>query len=449
MAFDGLNEKFQNIFSGLKRKGKLDEADIKAANREIKLALLEADVNFKVVKQFTKAVAERAKGAEVLKSLTPGQQFIKIVNDEMTKLLGGELQKMTFVDKGINLYMMVGLQGAGKTTTAAKIANLLRKERKLTPMLVACDVYRPAAITQLQVLGDQLNIPVFTIPDQNDPRVIASEAVKKAEAEGYDLVIIDTAGRLQIDEALMKELSDIRDLVHPTETLLVVDGMTGQESVNVAKEFNDLLDISGVVLTKLDGDTRGGAALSVTYTTGKSIKFIGTGEKLSDIELFYPDRMASRILGMGDILSLIDKAQNMVDEEKAKELETKMRNMEFDLNDFLEQIKQLREMGPISNLLEMIPGANQKMFKGMDMNETEDQAGKTEAIITSMTPEERSKPAIINGSRRKRIANGSGTSVADVNRLLKGYEQSRKMMKQMGNLTKGKGKKGRFKMPFM
>ncbi|MDD2413561.1 MAG: signal recognition particle protein [Eubacteriaceae bacterium] len=449
MAFDGLNEKFQNIFSGLKRKGKLDEADIKAANREIKLALLEADVNFKVVKQFTKAVAERAKGAEVLKSLTPGQQFIKIVNDEMTKLLGGELQKMTFVDKGINLYMMVGLQGAGKTTTAAKIANLLRKERKLTPMLVACDVYRPAAITQLQVLGDQLNIPVFTIPDQNDPRVIASEAIKKAEAEGYDLVIIDTAGRLQIDEALMKELSDIRDLVHPTETLLVVDGMTGQESVNVAKEFNDLLDISGVVLTKLDGDTRGGAALSVTYTTGKSIKFIGTGEKLSDIELFYPDRMASRILGMGDILSLIDKAQNMVDEEKAKELETKMRNMEFDLNDFLEQIKQLREMGPISNLLEMLPGANQKMFKGMDMNETEDQAGKTEAIITSMTPEERSKPAIINGSRRKRIANGSGTSVADVNRLLKGYEQSRKMMKQMGNLTKGKGKKGRFKMPFM
>lgn len=279
--------------------------------------------------------------------------------------------------------------------------------------------------------------------------MIASEAVKKAEAEGYNLVIIDTAGRLQIDEALMKELSDIRDLVHPTETLLVVDGMTGQESVNVAKEFNDLLDISGVVLTKLDGDTRGGAALSVTYTTGKSIKFIGTGEKLSDIELFYPDRMASRILGMGDILSLIDKAQNMVDEEKAKELETKMRNMEFDLNDFLEQIKQLREMGPISNLLEMLPGANQKMFKGMDMNETEDQAGKTEAIITSMTPEERSKPAIINGSRRKRIANGSGTSVADVNRLLKGYEQSRKMMKQMGNLTKGKGKKGRFKMPFM
>jgi len=448
MIFEGLNEKFQNIFSGLKRKGKLTEADIKAANREIKLALLEADVNYKVVKQFTKAVSERAKGEEVMKSLTPGQQFVKVVNDEMTRLLGGEIQPMEFVENGINLYMMVGLQGAGKTTTAAKIANLLRKEKKLDPMLVACDVYRPAAITQLQVLGKELDIPVFAIEDEKNPRIIARKAVTEAARQGYNLVLVDTAGRLQIDEPLMKELVDIRNMIHPTEILLVVDGMTGQESVNVANEFNEKLDISGVVLTKLDGDTRGGAALSITYTTGKAIKFIGTGEKLSDIELFYPDRMASRILGMGDVLSLIDKAQAMVDEEKAKELEEKMRNMEFDLNDFLEQIHQLKEMGSLSDLLEMMPGANKKMLAGMDMAATDSQTKRTEAIIQSMTPEERRKPQIINGSRRKRIANGSGTSVADVNRLLKGFEQSRKMMKQMGTMTKGK-KKGRMKMPFM
>ena len=448
MIFEGLNEKFQNIFSGLKRKGKLTEADIKAANREIKLALLEADVNYKVVKQFTKAVSERAKGEEVMKSLTPGQQFVKVVNDEMTRLLGGEIQPMEFVENGINLYMMVGLQGAGKTTTAAKIANLLRKEKKLNPMLVACDVYRPAAITQLQVLGKELDIPVFAMEDEKNPRIIARKAVTEAARQGYNLVLVDTAGRLQIDEPLMKELVDIRNMIHPTEILLVVDGMTGQESVNVANEFNEKLDISGVVLTKLDGDTRGGAALSITYTTGKAIKFIGTGEKLSDIELFYPDRMASRILGMGDVLSLIDKAQAMVDEEKAKELEEKMRNMEFDLNDFLEQIHQLKEMGSLSDLLEMMPGANKKMLAGMDMAATDSQTKRTEAIIQSMTPEERRKPQIINGSRRKRIANGSGTSVADVNRLLKGFEQSRKMMKQMGTMTKGK-KKGRMKMPFM
>jgi len=448
MIFEGLNEKFQNIFSGLKRKGKLTEADIKAANREIKLALLEADVNYKVVKQFTKAVSERAKGEEVMKSLTPGQQFVKVVNDEMTRLLGGEIQPMEFVENGINLYMMVGLQGAGKTTTAAKIANLLRKEKKLNPMLVACDVYRPAAITQLQVLGKELDIPVFAMEDEKNTRIIARKAVTEAAKQGYNLVIVDTAGRLQIDELLMKELVDIRNMIHPTEILLVVDGMTGQESVNVANEFNETLDISGVVLTKLDGDTRGGAALSITYTTGKAIKFIGTGEKLSDIELFYPDRMASRILGMGDVLSLIDKAQSMVDEEKARELEEKMRNMEFDLNDFLDQIHQLKEMGSLSDLLEMMPGANKKMLAGMDMAATDSQTKRTEAIIQSMTPEERRKPQIINGSRRKRIANGSGTSVADVNRLLKGFEQSRKMMKQMGTMTKGK-KKGRMKMPFM
>lgn len=448
MAFENLSDKFDNIFSGLKRKGKLDEADIKAANREIKLALLEADVNYKVVKQFTKAVGERAKGEEVLKSLTPGQQFVKIVNDEMTKMLGGEIQKMDFVENGINIFMMVGLQGAGKTTTAAKIANLLRKEKKLNPILVACDVYRPAAIKQLQVLGSELNIPVFAEEDQKDPRVISQDAVAYAEKEGFNLVIIDTAGRLQIDEVLMQELVDIRDLINPTEVLLVVDGMTGQESVNVANEFNDLLDITGIILTKMDGDTRGGAALSIAYTTGKAIKFIGTGEKLSDIELFYPDRIASRILGMGDVLSLIDKAQNMVDEEQAKALEEKMRNMSFDLNDFLEQIKQVQQMGSLGDILAMLPGANKKMLAGIDENATEAQTKMTEAIIYSMTPEERANPGIINGSRRKRIANGSGTSVADVNRLLKGFEQSRKMMKQMGSMGRKKGRK-RFKFPFM
>ena len=448
MAFEGLSEKFDNIFSGLKRKGKLDETDIKKANREIKLALLEADVNYKVVKQFTKSVSERAKGEEVLKSLTPGQQFIKIVNDEMTRMLGGDVQKIDYRRDELNVFMMVGLQGAGKTTTAAKIASLLRKEEKLTPLLVACDVYRPAAIRQLQVLGKELDIPVFALEGENDPVAIAVKAKAYAAENGFDLVIIDTAGRLQIDEALMKELEDIRDRVEPTEILLVVDGMTGQESVNVADEFNKLLDISGVVLTKMDGDTRGGAALSVTYTTGKSIKFIGTGEKLSDIEVFYPDRMASRILGMGDVLSLIDKAQSMVDDERARELEEKMRANTFDLNDFLEQLKQIREMGSFSSLLEMLPGANSKALKGFDMASTDAQSIKTEAIINSMTPKERANPDIINGSRRKRIANGSGTSVADVNRLLKGFEQSRKMMKQMGSMQK-KGRKSRFKLPFM
>ena len=373
MIFEGLNEKFQNIFSNLKRKGKLSEEDIKAASREIKLALLEADVNFKVVKQFTKAVSERAVGEEVLKSLTPGQQFIKIVNDEMTKLLGGELQKMEFVEQGINIFMMVGLQGAGKTTTAAKIANLLRKEKKFKPLLVACDVYRPAAIDQLEILGKELDIPVYLNKDEKDPRVIAKKALEFAETEGYNLVIIDTAGRLQIDETLMNELVDLKELLEPTEILLVVDGMTGQESVNVADEFNRQLEITGVVLTKLDGDTRGGAALSVTYTTGKTIKYIGTGEKLTDIELFYPDRMANRILGMGDVLSLIDKAQNMIDEEKARALEEKLRTQEFDLNDFLDQMQQLQELGSIGDLMEMMPGVNKKMLKGMNMDAAEGQ----------------------------------------------------------------------------
>ncbi|WP_329886644.1 signal recognition particle protein [Pseudoramibacter faecis] len=448
MVFEGLNEKFQDIFAGMRRKGKLDEADIKAANREIKLALLEADVNFKVVKRFTKAVSERAQGEEILKSLTPGQQYIKVVNDEMTRLLGGEIKPLELQKNDLNIFMMVGLQGAGKTTTAGKIANLLRKENKSKPLLVACDVYRPAAIDQLKVLGEQLDIPVYTMPGMKEPRIIANQAISHAQKQGYNLVILDTAGRLQIDERLMRELTDIKELVQPTETLLVVDGMTGQESVNVAKSFDDQLDISGVVLTKLDGDTRGGAALSVTYTTGKPIVFIGSGEKLSDLERFHPDRMASRILGMGDVLSLIDKAQEMVDEEQARAMEEKIRKATFDLSDFLDQLHQLQKMGSLTSLLEMMPGMNKKALAGLDMVKTEQQTKRTEAIIYAMTPGERSKPEIINGSRRKRIANGSGTSVADVNRLLKGFDQSRKMMKQMGSMGKGR-KKGRMKLPFM
>ena len=445
MIFEGLNEKFQNIFSQLKRKGKLNEKDIQEVNREIKMALLEADVNFKVVKQFTKNIGERAIGQEVLSSLTPGQQFIKIVKDEMTTLLGGEIERMDFVQGRQNVYMMVGLQGAGKTTTAAKLANLLRKEKKFKPLLVACDVYRPAAIKQLEILGDELKIDVYSEHDVKDPVGIAKRGLQKSIEGHYDLVIMDTAGRLQIDEALMDELVNIKEAINPTEILLTVDGMTGQESVNVANEFNRLLDISGVILTKLDGDTRGGAALSITYTIEKAIKYIGTGEKLTDIELFYPDRMASRILGMGDVLSFIDKAQSMMDDEKAKELEEKFRNQDFDLNDFLDQIKQIESMGSISSLLEMMPGANKKALKNVDLSGADTK--KTEAIILSMTQEERHKPGIINASRRRRIALGSGTMVADVNRLLKGFEQSKKMMKQMSN--PGMAKKGRMKLPFM
>lgn len=445
MIFEGLNEKFQNIFSQLKRKGKLNEKDIQEVNREIKLALLEADVNFKVVKQFTKNIGERAIGQEVLSSLTPGQQFIKIVKDELTTLLGGEIERMDFVDGRRNVYMMVGLQGAGKTTTAAKLANLLRKEKKFKPLLVACDVYRPAAIKQLEILGEELKIDVYSEHDVKDPVGIAKRGLQKAVDGHYDLVIMDTAGRLQIDEALMAELVNIKETINPTEILLTVDGMTGQESVNVANEFNRLLEISGVILTKLDGDTRGGAALSITYTIGKAIKYIGTGEKIADIELFYPDRMASRILGMGDVLSFIDKAQSMMDDEKAKEMEEKFRNQDFDLNDFLDQIKQLENMGSISSLLEMMPGANKKALKNVDLSGADTK--RTEAIILSMTKEERHKPGIINANRRKRIALGSGTKVADVNRLLKGFEQSKKMMKQMMNPNIAK--KGRMKLPFM
>lgn len=448
MVFEGLNEKFQNIFSGLKKKGKLTESDIKLANREIKRALLEADVNFKVVKEFTKIVGDRANGEEVMKSLTPAQQYIKVVNDELTKLLGGEVQKMDFVKDGPNIWMMVGLQGAGKTTTTAKLANLIRKEKKLNPLLVACDVQRPAAIKQLQVLGEQLNIPVFSFEQKLNPRMIAKQAVAYAKSHGHDLVILDTAGRLHIDDALMKELEDISSIVEPTEILLTVDGMTGQESVNVAKEFNDRLGITGVILTKLDGDTRGGAALSIAYTTGQAIKYIGTGEKLTDIEIFYPDRMANRILGMSDVLSFIDKAQAMIDEEKAKELEEKLLAQEFDLNDFLSQIQQIQQMGDIGNLLEMVTGGNAKAMKNFDSEQAQKQASRTEAIIYSMTEEERRRPNIINASRKRRIAKGSGVQVSDVNKLLKSYDQTKKMVKQITNTQKTKRGR-RFKLPFM
>ncbi len=449
MVFEGLNEKFQDIFSGIRKKGKLTEADIKAANRQIKLALLEADVNFKVVKSFTKTISERANGEEVMKSLTPGQQYVKIVNDELTRLLGGEISKMEFAKNGEpNIFMMVGLQGAGKTTTAGKLANLLRKEKKFKPLLVACDVYRPAAVKQLQVLGEQLDIPVYAVDGNINPRIIAKQGIAYAKSNGNDLVIFDTAGRLHVDDALMKELEDIRGIVKPTEILLTVDGMTGQESVRVAEEFDKRLGISGVILTKLDGDTRGGAALSIAYTTGKPIKYIGTGEKLSDIEPFYPDRMANRILGMGDVLTLIDKAQNMMDEEKARELEKRLRNAEFDLNDFLEQLNQLKNMGSLGGLLEMIPGANKKALKNFDDDAADLQTRRTEAIILSMTPEERARPSILDGSRKRRIAKGCGLQVQDVNRLLKGYEQTRKMMKQMGGAAK-KGRKGKMRFPFM
>lgn len=448
MVFEGLNEKFQEVFSGLKRKGKLTESDIKKANRQIKLALLEADVNFKVVKEFTKIIGERATGEEVMKSLTPAQQYIKIVNDELTKLLGGTSQELEINKKEPNIFMMVGLQGAGKTTTAAKLANLLRKEKKLKPLLVACDVQRPAAVKQLQVLGNQLDIPVFSYEQKVNPRIIAKQALNYAQNNGHDLVIIDTAGRLHIDDALMKELEDIQGIVHPTEILLTVDGMTGQESVNVAQEFNNRLGISGVILTKLDGDTRGGAALSIAYSTGQTIKFIGTGEKLTDLETFHPDRMANRILGMSDVLSFIDKAQNMMDMEKAKELEERLMNQEFNLNDFLDQLQQIQQMGDIGGLLEMVSGSNSKAIKNFDSEAAQKQTKQTEAIIYSMTEEERLKPNIINASRKKRIAAGSGVQVSDVNRLLKSYDQTKKIVKQFTNVPKKKLNR-RFRLPFM
>ena len=441
--FQSLSEKLNNAFKKFKNKGKLTEADVKAGMREIKLALLEADVNFKVVKDFVKIVSERAVGAEVLESLMPAQQVIKIVNEEMTNLMGGTQSKLVIAPKPPTVVMMVGLQGAGKTTHSGKLAGMYKKQGK-RPLLVACDVYRPAAIKQLEIVGGQLDIPVFQMGTDVSPVKIAEEGLKYAINKGYDMVFIDTAGRLHIDEELMAELQNIKAKTEPTEILLTVDAMIGQDAVNVAKTFNELLDITGVILTKLDGDTRGGAALSVKYVTGKPIKFIGTGEKLDMIEAFHPDRMASRILGMGDVLSLIERAEQAFDEKKALELEKKLRQSTFTLDDYLDQFQQVKNMGSLDQLAGMMPGIKPGALKDAQIDEKA--VARTEAIIKSMTKEERAKPEILGASRKKRIAAGSGTTVEEVNRLLKQFDQVTKLMKQFSNPAKMK--KGKMKFPF-
>ncbi len=445
--FQSLVDKMSEAFKKFKNKGKLTEADVKAGMREIKLALLEADVNYKVVKDFIKIVTERAVGEEVLESLVPAQQIVKIVNEELCTLMGGTQSKLTISSRPPTVIMMVGLQGAGKTTHSGKLAGMYKKQGK-RPLLVACDVYRPAAIKQLEVVGAQLEIPVFQMGDKVSPVEIAKAGIEHAKKHGHDMVFIDTAGRLHVDEVLMNELRDIKASTEPAEILLVVDAMTGQDAVNVAESFNELLDITGVVLTKMDGDTRGGAALSVRHVTGKPIKFVGIGEKLDMIEPFYPDRMASRILGMGDVLSLIEKAQQNFDEKQAEELERKMREQTFTLTDFLEQFKQVRGMGSMDQILGMIPGVNQAALK--DVKVDEKQLDRVEAIILSMTPEERDKPDIISASRKKRIAAGSGMKVEDVNRLLKQYDQMKQMMKKFASMTTGKkfGRRNKMKFPF-
>lgn len=449
MAFEGLAERLQGTMQKIRGKGKVSEADVKEMMREVRLALLEADVNFKVVKEFVKKVSERSVGQEVMKSLTPGQQVIKVVKEELTQLMGGEESRIGTSKRPPTVIMMVGLQGAGKTTTTGKLANLLRKKYNRKPLLVAADVYRPAAIKQLETLGKQLDMPVFSLGDQESPVEIAKQAIQKAKDEHLDYVLVDTAGRLHIDETLMDELKQIKELSAPEEIFLVVDSMTGQDAVNVAESFNEQLGITGVVLTKLDGDTRGGAALSIRAVTGKPIKFVGMGEKLDALESFHPERMASRILGMGDVLTLIEKAQTNVDESKAKELEQKMRTMSFTFDDFLDQLGQVRSMGPLDEILKMLPGANK--MKGLsNMQVDEKQIGRVEAIIRSMTREEKQQPEIINSGRRKRIATGSGTSIQEVNRLLKQFEDMKKMMKQMSSMQqKGKKKGGMPKLPFM
>jgi len=446
--FQNLSEKLENAFKKFKNRGKLTEADIKAGMREIKLALLEADVNFKVVRDFIKTVSDRAVGVEVLESLNPGQQVIKIVDEELARLMGSTNSKLVVSPKPPTVIMMVGLQGAGKTTHAGKLAGMLKKQGK-NPLLVACDVYRPAAIKQLQVVGEKLSVPVFEMGDKVDPVKIAKEGIKFANQKGYDTVFIDTAGRLQIDEVLMRELQDIKREVEPTEILLTVDAMIGQESVNVAETFNNLLDITGVILTKLDGDTRGGAALSIRYITGKPIKFIGVGEKLDQIEPFHPDRMARRILGMGDVLTLIDKAQAQFDEKKMAEMEERIRQSIFTLDDYLDQMQQLKNMGNLEQLAAMIPGMKPGALKDAKMDEKV--LLHQEAIIKSMTRREREHPEMLNASRKQRVAKGSGTSVEEVNKLLKQYEQIKKMMKQfsdMGKTKQGRRAMGKMKLPF-
>ena len=441
MAFEGLADKLEEAFKKLKSKGSLTESDVKEAMREVRLALLEADVSYKVAKDFTKTVTERAIGAQVMESLTPGQMVIKIVNEELTALMGGTKSRLAVANHPPTVVMMCGLQGSGKTTHSAKIAMMLKNQGH-RPLLVACDIYRPAAIKQLQVVGEQAGVPVFEMGTEN-PVKIAENAIKLAKDQGYDYVFLDTAGRLHIDEELMQELKSVKSAVHPHEILLVVDAMTGQDAVNVATSFNEALGIDGLVLTKLDGDTRGGAALSARAVTGKPIKFVGIGEKLGDLDVFHPDRMASRILGMGDVLSLIEKAEQAIDEKKAEELEAKLRENKFDLNDLIEQIEQVRKMGSIKDTLKMIPGLGKKVD---DIDIDERKFDRLRALVESMTPAEREKPDIINPSRKRRIAAGSGQTVEDVNKLLAQYRQMQKMFKQLSGKSGSKKKRRRFNM---
>lgn len=449
MAFESLTDKLQNVFKNLRKKGRLTEADVKAALKEVKMALLEADVSFKVVKQFMKAVQERAVGQDVMSGLNPGQMVIKIVNEELVKLMGSETTEIELKSGNeVTVLMMVGLQGAGKTTTTAKLAGKLKsKGRK--PLLAACDVYRPAAIKQLQVNGEKQGVEVFSMGDKNSPVDIAKAAYEHAKKEKFNVLILDTAGRLHIDEDMMAELENIKEAITVDQTILVVDAMTGQDAVNVAETFGQKVGIDGVILTKMDGDTRGGAALSIKAISGKPILYVGMGEKLSDLEQFYPERMASRILGMGDVMSLIEKAQANLDEEKAKEMEQKFRKNTFGFDDYLESMNQMKKMGGLSSILSMMPGMNMAQMKGFDSEEGEKKMAQMEAIIYSMTVKERRNPEILNPSRKHRIAKGAGVDISEVNRMIKQFEQSKKMMKQLPNLMGGKGgKKGRFKLPF-
>jgi len=449
MAFDSLSEKLQNVFKALRSKGLLTEADVKTALKEVKMALLEADVNFKVVKQFIKDVEERAIGKDVMTGLNPGQMVIKIVNEEMVKLMGTETTEITFVPgQGVTVYMLVGLQGSGKTTTAAKLAGKVKLKGK-KPLLVACDVYRPAAIEQLKVNGEKQGVEVFSMGTGHDPVNIAKAAYEHALKNGFNVVFLDTAGRLQIDETLMQELMNIKTAVPVHETILLIDAMTGQEAVNVASTFNDQVGIDGVVLSKLDGDTRGGAALSVRAVTGKPIFYVGMGEKLSDLEQFYPDRMASRILGMGDVLSLIEKAEFELDDEKARAMEKRLKKAEFSFEDYLESMNQMKKLGGLSSVLSMMPGMGSSQMSQIESAMDDKKMGRIEGIIYSMTPAERSNPSLLNPSRKNRIARGAGVDIAEVNRLVKQFEQAKKMMKQMPGLMGGKkGKRGRFNLPF-
>lgn len=451
MAFDSLSEKLQNVFRNLRSKGRLTEDDVKTALKEVKLALLEADVNFKVVKNFTKEVQAQAIGSDVMNGLNPGQMVIKIVNDELVRMMGSETTELVLKPGSeLTVIMMAGLQGAGKTTTTAKIAGKLKQKGK-KPLLAACDVYRPAAIEQLQINGKKQGVEVFSMGDKNKPVDIAKAAVRHALKNGFNVLILDTAGRLHVDEAMMEELAEIKREIDVTQTILVVDAMTGQDAVNVASNFEDKIGVDGVILTKLDGDTRGGAALSIRAVTGKPILYVGMGEKLSDLEQFYPDRMASRILGMGDILTLIEKAEAEIDQEKAKEMEQKFKKAEFGFDDYLESMNQMKKMGGLSSVLSMMPGIGGSQLEEIENAMDEKKMARIEAIIYSMTPQERSDPGILNPSRKRRVADGAGVDIAEVNRLVKQFEQTRKMMKQMTGMMGGKGKRGkmgRFKLPF-